>query len=1092
MKDTARYYLERDGSFVIENFSATKPFSNFFPGIAGIWGIPMWVFYVNRGQGIAGFGIESKDKAIMEFQPANKAYRLTSTQGFRTFIKVRKGAGSQVYEPFANPRTSPFKVSHKMRITSHDMTIEEVNTTLGLSVTVNYFTIPEESFAGLVRHVTVRNLAKRPLAFEMVDGLPVIMPYGQNDWVMKNMCRTIEAWYKVRNLDRKAPYFQLNVEAADVPQVKHIKEGNFYFAFDPKSRAGTLSDIIVDSRIVFGQSTDYLVPERLLEDGALKIPAVQQTDSRTPCSMVWVRANLAPGATKEIVGLTGFAHSVEELNGHVAKVTKKGYVELKALRNREIVEDIKNLCFTNSASLEFNAYAGQTLLDNVLRGGLPISLKTSEGPAVFNVYSRKHGDPERDYNFFRLSPTYLSQGNGNYRDVNQNRRNDVWFNSDLKDSAVIGFLSLIQADGYNPLVVCGMNFVAEDNGKIDALLARLVKGQAPAALKSFLQKGFMPGDLFNYLAQHNIRLKISAVEFLVEVLAISQKYETAQHGEGFWTDHWTYNLDLLESYLALYPENLRHLLLENRQFTFYHNSVYVLPREKRYVWTSRGVRQYESLFHEGKEHKDHGPKLRVRNGEGEVYSTNLLVKLLCLLANKAATLDPSGIGIEMEAGKPNWYDSLNGLPGLLGSSISETFELKRFARFTLDALSQLGAGTDERLVVFAELAQLLEELRQVLERSADPFDYWKHANDAKERYREAVRHGITGLEKEVPLQDIRIFLEMVIARVDRAVIQATSAGGLFPTYFYHTVTHYELINQDQAGKEGAHVRPLEFKRHDLPLFLEGFVHAMRCEADTERARQLYGQIKKSALYDTKLGMYKLNADITSETEEIGRTRVFPRGWLENESIWLHMEYKYLLELLRRGLHKEFYETMEKACVAFMDPVRYGRSILENSSFIVSSAHPDRELHGQGNVARLSGSTAEFVHMWMIMNAGVAPFELAQDNTLRLILRPALQASLFTKQKTDALYRGLSGQWDDLELPADTYAFNFMGRTLVVYHNPLRRDTFGPGKVEPQRIVLHYEKTGKAQEVSGGAVGAPYAADVRAGKIRRIDVHLGAA
>jgi len=43
------------------------------------------------------------------------------------------------------------------------------------------------------------------------------------------------------------------------------------------------------------------------------------------------------------------------------------------------------------------------------------------------------------------------------------------------------------------------------------------------------------------------------------------------------------------------------------------------------------------------------------------------------LANKAASLDPSGIGIEMEANKPNWYDSLNGLPGLLGSSISETF-----------------------------------------------------------------------------------------------------------------------------------------------------------------------------------------------------------------------------------------------------------------------------------------------------------------------------------------------------------------------------------------------------------------------------------
>ena len=57
-----------------------KPFSNFFPGIAGVWGIPMWAFYVNRGQCISSFGIESKDKAILEFQPANKAYRVTSLQ----------------------------------------------------------------------------------------------------------------------------------------------------------------------------------------------------------------------------------------------------------------------------------------------------------------------------------------------------------------------------------------------------------------------------------------------------------------------------------------------------------------------------------------------------------------------------------------------------------------------------------------------------------------------------------------------------------------------------------------------------------------------------------------------------------------------------------------------------------------------------------------------------------------------------------------------------------------------------------------------------------------------------------------------------
>lgn len=45
---------------------------------------------------------------------------------------------------------------------------------------------------------------------------------------------------------------------------------------------------------------------------------------------------------------------------------------------------------------------------------------------IFYVYSRKHGDLERDYNYFSMLPEFYSQGNGNFRDVNQNRRCDTF------------------------------------------------------------------------------------------------------------------------------------------------------------------------------------------------------------------------------------------------------------------------------------------------------------------------------------------------------------------------------------------------------------------------------------------------------------------------------------------------------------------------------------------------------------------------------------------------------------------------------------------------------------------------------------------
>ncbi len=106
----------------------------------------------------------------------------------------------------------------------------------------------------------------------------------------------------------------------------------------------------------------------------------------------------------------------------------------------------------------FDAYCRQTFLDNILRGGWPIVFGSGKESKVYYIFSRKHGDLERDYNAFSLAPEFYSQGNGSYRDVNQNRREDVWFNPAVGDFNIRVFMSLIQIDGYNPLVIRGSRF----------------------------------------------------------------------------------------------------------------------------------------------------------------------------------------------------------------------------------------------------------------------------------------------------------------------------------------------------------------------------------------------------------------------------------------------------------------------------------------------------------------------------------------------------------------------------------------------------------------------------------------------------------
>ena len=218
------------------------------------------------------------------------------------------------------------------------------------------------------------------------------------------------------------------------------------------------------------------------------------------------------------------------------------------------------------------------------------------------------------------------------------------------------------------------------------------------------------------------------------------------------------------------------------------------------------------------------------------------------------------------------------------------------------------------------------------------------------------------------------FLFSFLVKINSAIKKAYDpAKKAYTTYFINEVIKYEALNRLDPIKNAPLVRPIAFKSIRLPLFLEGPVRALKVEEDAKKAGTLYKALRKTKLYDFKLKMYKINEPLDGVSKEVGRSSIFTPGWLENESIWLHMEYKYLLEILKKGLYKEFFTEFKNILIPFQRPERYGRSIFENSSFIVSSAFPDARMHGRGFVARLSGSTAEMINIWLVMSAGREPF-----------------------------------------------------------------------------------------------------------------------
>lgn len=1032
--------MSRNTVYQIENYGKKTEFASFLPGISGTKGIPIWCYYVNRGQCVVSFGVENKDHAIMEFYPAHQAYQNVKRTGFRTFVKK----DGEVIEPFHEE-----DVYHSMSIAMNGFEIEEKNESEGLLTKVSYFTLPGEKTGALVRKLSITNIGKAAAELEILDGMPACIPYGVDLENMKMMGQTVKAWMQVLMVE-DIPFMKARASIIDTAAVTEVKGGNFFI--------GTLLDgtklrPITDPKVVFAYDLSLEKPVNFKEKSLKELWEMEQrADNIVPCCFYGMQAKLQPGEETVLYQLIGQAESKELLAEFAGRKLDKAYYDQKREEADKLVEDLCRHVRTKTANEDFDAYCQYTYMDNVLRGGYPIKLTEDK---VFYIYSRKHGDLERDYNFFSMLPEFYSQGNGNFRDVNQNRRCDTFFAPFVGDQNIRTFYSLIQLDGYNPLGVEKVTYRLEEEKSAEIFAG--ISHEAGTHLQEMLARPFTPGELYREL-ERTCELKGKEDEFFKEILKEAEGVTNGRFAEGYWSDHWTYNLDLLENYLSVFPEKEEYLLY-TKMYSYYKPQAKVRKRQERCVRTDKGIRQYHAVEETGG--KD-GSLLQSSYGEGEVILVTLMEKLLLLSAVKFATLDAYGMGVEMEGGKPGWYDALNGLPGLFGSSMAESCELARNLEYTICALKRYPKNVEllkELADFITEIDTIVKEEKDVLLKEEKVMGFWNKVNDAKENYRDGIYKGVSGDTKVLPAEYLTEVLEqwheIVRAGIDKA---CAMNEGICPTYFTFEVTDYE---ESETG-----IMPRDFKLQEVPLFLEGPVRYLKLDNTPEQRKTLYAQVKKSDLYDGELSMYKVNASLSEASYELGRAKAFTPGWLENESIWLHMEYKYLLELLKSDMYEEFFEDFRKTAVPFLDPDVYGRSIYENSSFIASSKNPDRSCHGKGFVARLSGSTVEFLNMWIIMMFGKNPFVVEEGE---LVFQPA-----------PALPDYLLAEGSEVETV-------LLGETKVVYHIGEKKD-YIPGKYQVGEYIFTY-KDGRKIHSKESRVTGEVARDIRDGVMGEIHITL---
>jgi hypothetical protein len=255
------------------------------------------------------------------------------------------------------------------------------------------------------------------------------------------------------------------------------------------------------------------------------------------------------------------------------------------------------------------------------------------------------------------------------------------------------FFNLIQPDGFNPLLCEGIRFSIADAEGFEKALEACLDPKNQEMIRNRLAQPFTTGVLFETILREKVSLLCSKEEFLSEILSVSSASENATHIEGYWSDHWIYSFDLLESFLAIFPDRLGEIFFEDHEYTFRDTDVQVLPRSEKYVLNKNGqVRQLHSTHVDMEKNRLISSRIRLphvvrkQHGTGPVYHTTLLGKIIALLVNKAATISPSGMGIEMDGGRPGWCDSVNGIPSLFAAGLPEAYQLIYVLRLIRDII----------------------------------------------------------------------------------------------------------------------------------------------------------------------------------------------------------------------------------------------------------------------------------------------------------------------------------------------------------------------------------------------------------------------
>ncbi len=786
----------------------------------------LWMFVSSRGGLTAGR--VDPDGSLFPYVTADRLHDAHCHSGPVTLIQVEDAAGRRaIWEPFAEASAEHEVVERNLykNALGNRLVFEEIRRDLGLGFRYAWAACDE---FGWVRTATLENRGPVARRISLLDGVRNVLPHGAPLILYQQTSNLVDA-YKKSEADPESGLgiFSLTAGITDRAEALESLTANVVWCCGLEGHKVHLSlealaafrhgRVVPAETVLNGARGNYLVSSRLdLDPGeaatwrlicdagrdhvqiaALRRDLVQDADlpGRISRSLSGAGENLrrnvgsADGLQVSRRPETWWRHAANVLfNNMRGGVFWRGY-DLP-------VDDLRDFLRVRNAAV---AERHGSLL-----GALPpeipiqrlIALADGTGDPDFRRlayeylplhFGRRHGDPSRPWNSFRIRGRDRDGGRrlhyeGNWRDIFQNWEALCTAFPGFLPSVIAKFVNASTVDGFNPYHVT-RDGVAWETASPDQPWSNI----------------------------------------------------------GYWGDHQIiYLLKLLEALDGHEPDTLGRLL--GAEIFSYVDVPYRLKPYREILEDPRATIRYDTaraaLVADRVAGLGTDGKL-LRAADGSTYHANLFEKLLVPALSKLSNLIPDA-GIWMNTQRPEWNDANNALGGGGVSAVTLCY-LRRYLAFLADRLESRQPAS---LPVSSEVAAWFEGVESVLADekallaaprldSADRKRVMDRLGGAFSAYREAVY--ARGFSGRTGLGTARAagLCRLALAWLDWGVAANRRDDGL-----YHSYNLLEIAPDGTRAEVGR-----------LPVMLEGQVAALSSGAlDAAEAAEVLERLFTSPLY----------------------------------------------------------------------------------------------------------------------------------------------------------------------------------------------------------------------------------------------------